>query len=598
MILPQILINGGSVALNLTPTFISATQPSLPLSSYYNTYGLDQDQINSAINTWYDANNDKLIVTITGATDALSFGYKFAEQSASFSSGSDTITTNRTFTISGLTPGSTYKIQIRGYEFANGTGEYGNYMLRENIFISKFARLAKSTATSDLSVQDTSLTKTEEATYGITNNELNNLNLTNPEKESNRSLASLTNLNKDPNIYAVAYKPITHFPIPPSPITSTLYYSFGTTLLLDASTESPGESGGFGFFVNNFANTGYFIQVDSTKRSADIESKRRVKLFRMLNGDKVFVADSQVLPETTLDILMPGKPYKIDVKVKHTGTVAEIEIYVNGFKIFIEDNTPLPPTAEVAMFSSIGTIFFDYIYGYEINDKDYNDPQLYNNYSYEFSTNVLKLSLGNKIFNKNSQKTGTQKDLGSLEDFGKIAREIRKVDVTFSNAPAFPISPSTGINDFVHIIGHKTDNFKSEIYVMNNSGFFTPLSDGNVSLVIYGYNIYKSGSLEYKTEESNEFTKDEPIYFDSDWIQNEENAEELAVWLKNQWSKGYLMAEVKVFGGALISVGDIVTISYPYHSLTTAKKFLVQSVNHSYSDGGLDTTLTCRSLQS
>jgi hypothetical protein len=624
VIASTMLIDGGGGVLDLTPTSITASQPSPPLSAYYNTYGLDQDEINNQINLWYDANNDKLIISISGATQALSFKYRIVQQSENFSSVNDTLTTNRTFTLSGLIPGQTYKIKIQGYQFSNGTGEFGNSLVKENIFISKFERLAKITSTSEeyidnifwqeknsqnttVESQNTTLDSEyidnifwQEKNYqneqveteyidDIFRNSYSSL----PVKNSNKSLASLTNIDKDPNRYAIAYK--TFHEIPPVR-SGVLYYSFGTTLILDGSLESPGESGGFGFFVNNFGSTGYFLQVDSTKRSADINSKRRVRLFKVLSGDKRFVADSQIIPETTIDLIQPGTPYKIDIKVKHTGSLAEIEIYVNGFKIFIEDTSPLTPTSQVAMFSSIGTIFFDYIYGFEIQETNFNDGTLYSAYSGQFSKNSLEFILGNKIFNKNDRVQGSWPQTGRLEDFGKIAREIKKIEVAFSNAPSFPIEPSTGINEFAYVIGHKTDNFKSEIYVVNNSGFFTPLSDGNVSLVIYGYNIYKSGSLEYKDEESNEFTKDEPVYFESEWIQNEENVKSLATWLKTQWAKGYTVVDIRVFGGILISVGDIVTINYSYHGLTTSKKFLVQSVNHFYSDGGLETTLTCRSL--
>lgn len=625
---PIYLVNGGGGAgFDLVVSSIDARQPSLPLSAYYTTYGLDQNAINTQINSWYDSNNDKLTITLNGATEALSFNYRIVQQDADFSSVNDTLTTNRTFTISGLTPGEKYKIRVQGFQFANGTGESGMYTIKENIFISKFERLAKITSTSDTTSSDSSLTETGGRTSGIAENENNNTSSSSsssqnsiestldandlstlrlqaiqeyynplPKKSSNKSLAALTNKSKDPNQYALATRAFHEIPLPTFPIISNLYYSFGTTLILDGSIESPGESGGVGFFVSDFGNSGYFVQVDSTKRSGAIESKRRVRLYRMLGGDKKFIADSQIIPESTIDDIEPGQPYKLDIKVKHTGSTAEIEIYVNGFKIFAEDSSPLTPTNQVAIFSNIGTVYFDYIYGFKITQDEYNDASLYNAYSGQFSKNSLEFILGSKIFNKNDKVNGNWTQIGRLEDFGKIARELRKVDVSFANVPSFPIKPSSGINEFAYVVGHKTDNFKSEVYVINNSGFFTPLSDGNVSLVIYGHNIYKSGSLEYKDEESNAFTKDEPVYFESDWIQNEEDVKRLATWLKTQWAKGSTVVDVRVFGGALISVGDIVTINYPYQGLTTSQKFLVQSVNHSYSDGGLDTTLTCRSL--
>lgn len=594
VISPIFLINGGGGAgLDLVISSIDARQPTLPLSAYYTTYGSDQDTINTQINAWYDQNNDKLIVTLSGASQALSFKYRIVQQNADFSSTTDTLTTNKNFTISGLTPGENYKIRIQGFQFANGTGESGLYTIKENIYISKFERLAKITATADPVTQDTSLTITEKQIFGLLENDISTIK---PEYSSNKSLAALTNSSKNANTYAVAHKVVHNIPLPPSTITNAKYYSFGTTLILDASVESTGESGGIGFFVNDFANTGYFVQVDSTKRSGDINSKRRIKLYRVSGQDKVFIADSQTIPENTIDIIYPGEPYKIDVKVKHTGNVALIDIYVNGFRISAEDENPIQPTNQIAMFSKIGTVFFDYIYGYEINEKDYADENLWNIYTKTFPVSALKFALFDKLFDKKFKPTGIGSKLGEVYDFGKIARELRKIEVSFQNAPAFPIAPSSGINDSVYIVGHKSDNFKSEVFVLNNSGFFTPLSDGNVSLVIYGYNIYKSGSLEYRDLSSNPNTKDEPVYFDATWIQNEEDVKSLSKWLKDQWAKSNLIINFKVFGGILLSVGDIVTINYPYQGLTTSQKFLIQSVNHSYNDGGLDTTLTCRSL--
>lgn len=621
-IAPIMLVNGGGGSgFDLNLTSIDAKQPTLPLSAYYTTYGLDQNAINAQINTWYDSNNDKLVITLYGASQALSFKYRVVQQSANFSSVSDTLTTNRTFTVSGLTPGQRYKIRIQGFQFANGTGESGMYIIKENILISKFERLGKISATSDPAPQDTSTTRTEDITYGIVKPNVTEVTQDKksswatmdaneastrrwqaaqeyykPKYEYNRSLATITNSSKDANTYGVAYKEIHEIPLLSPTSGAPAYYSFGTTLILDASVESTGESGGIGFFVNDFANTGYFIQVDSTKRSGDINSKRRIKLYRVSGQDKVFIADSQTIPENTVDIIYPGEPYKIDVKVKHNGSSALIDIYVNGFRISAEDDTPLNPTNQVAMFSKIGTVFFDYIYGFNITEKDYLEEGLYNIYTSGLAINALKFALLDKVFDTNSKVYEAWPETGKIYDFGKTARELRKIEVSFPNAPAFPIKPSAGINEFVHVVGHKTDNFKSEVYVLNNSGFFTPLSDGNVSLVIYGYNIYRSGSLEYKQESSNEFTKDEPIYFESDWIQNEDDVKRLAAWLKDKWPKSNTVVEVRVFGGILISVGDIVTINYPYQGLTTSQKFLVQSVNHSYGDGGVDTTLTCRSL--
>lgn len=630
---PIILNDASGGSLNLSISNVSVGRPNPPLETFYTTYSFNETLIDAAIASWYDSNKDKVSVSISGPATALSYKYRIVLQSQNFSSVSDTLVTNTTFTISGLTLGATYKLKVQAYQFANGTGEFGNSFVVENIVIAGAERAANITTTAEYvdailrlpqnispninqfdlykdSFEESQLNrnfKTSEQEFAEEMEKFSKLqdigfkaaaqkydNLF--KKSVNKSLLNLYNQSKDPNIYTIAYKVFHEIPISID-IYNANYYSFGTTLLLDSSVEGTGEVGGIGFFVSALGNNGYFLQVDSTKRSGDIDSKRRVRLFKVINGSKKFVPDTQSIPETTIDIIVPNEPYKIDIKVKYAGdgSYADIFIYVNGFEIAVKDTSPIYPTNTVALFSSIGNIYFDYVYGFKITEDEYNSNSLYNIYAGQFSKNSLKFILGNKIFNKNDLVSGSWEQLGRMEDFGKIAREIKKIEVDFDN-PSIPIAPTVGINDDAYIIGHKTDNFKSELYVMNNSGFFVPLSDGNVSLMIYGYSIYSSGNHTYEEKESNQYTKDEPIYFESSWIQEEEDIKKLASWLKNQWSKGYVVINASIFGGALLSVGDIITINYPYQGLTTSQKFLIQSVNQSFSDGGMSTNITCRSL--
>ena len=54
---------------------------------------------------------------------------------------------------------------------------------------------------------------------------------------------------------------------------------------------------------------------------------------------------------------------------------------------------------------------------------------------------------------------------------------------------------------------------------------------------------------------------------------------------------------MSVFGNPILSIGDIVTIKYPYEGLdgTAAKKFIITNITQSF-DQGLETTILCRSL--
>jgi hypothetical protein len=50
-----------------------------------------------------------------------------------------------------------------------------------------------------------------------------------------------------------------------------------------------------------------------------------------------------------------------------------------------------------------------------------------------------------------------------------------------------------------------------------------------------------------------------------------------------------------VFGNPLLSVGDIITVKYPYQKLTGNEKIIITSISQEYLDG-LTTTITGRTI--
>jgi hypothetical protein len=154
------------------------------------------------------------------------------------------------------------------------------------------------------------------------------------------------------------------------------------------------------------------------------------------------------------------------------------------------------------------------------------------------------------------------------------------------------------MNKFAKILGSKISNFGGEAYVLNNSSYTIPLADGGSSnFYIYGNTLGQSGQLEYSTDESAEYANKEPIIFDSKWIQTLRDAESLANWIKNTVLNRGKVVKISIFGNPLITVGDIVSIKYPYNGfpLNNTEKLIVTNVNQSYSEG-LETTISCRTL--
>ena len=152
------------------------------------------------------------------------------------------------------------------------------------------------------------------------------------------------------------------------------------------------------------------------------------------------------------------------------------------------------------------------------------------------------------------------------------------------------------MNKFAKVLGSKVSNFGGEAYVLNNTSSTIPLSDGGSSnFYIYGNTIGQSGTLEYSTDDSADYANKEPVIFESKWLQALADVESLAKWIKNKVINRGKVITINVFGNPIISVGDIVTIKYPYQGLAGTEKLIVTNVSQSYSQG-LETSIVCRTL--
>lgn len=411
---------------------------------------------------------------------------------------------------------------------------------------------------------------------------------------SARSLFCITNNSISKTDYSIAYKALQSLPTNGT----DQYYSFGTTLFMENNMNDPIAGGAFGFFMSQNASSGYIVKIDTSAKSSAISSKQELSILKVQNNTIKPLDDSQT-EEVKLSGVFGGDAYRMDIRVKSTDDVNVITIYVNGYMIEVTDtktaeNSILSPTNIVAMISTTGTTKFDYVYGIKTTLNQYNEKYTYNLYGGRFSTNSLKFLYGERVL---SQASSTEPVNGQVEEFGIVAREIRKVDIKYSSRPSYPLWPSTGANQFATVIGSQTTPFSAEAYVLNNSGTYVPLDDGDkYSFYVGGKSISRSGVLEYVDDSSNEFTSEEPVIFSSQWLQNNSDVISLAKWIKTQWAKKQMVSSLEMFGNPLISVGDVISIKYDYHGLDgTSQKFIVTNVDHSYSEG-LSTSVVCRTL--
>lgn len=396
--------------------------------------------------------------------------------------------------------------------------------------------------------------------------------------------------------------------VPIIPTTDPKYYAFGTTMFFDSMIEKTKQSAGFGFFLNETGTTGYFVQIETTETAAS-ENKREVRILKVVGNDVRNLTDTQKNTVTSLNGVYGGRSYKIDIKVKVRGGTVTINVYINGFKVTaidsngtyeVEDKTLVNkiilPKKQIGVIAKQGEAIFDYVYATNLQATQYDNSEYVKDiYNGLLSNDFLEVGFGDIIYNQSLEEDNIASP-DALDEFGTTVREIRKANLKFNSAPAFPISFSTGLNKSVKILGEKRSSFGGEVYVLNNSSALTPLNDQeSASFYIYGNTLAPSGILEYDTDEIPEYVNQEPVIFQSEWLQNLSDVEALGQWIKSNIINKGKTVSMEIFGNPLISVGDIVTIKYTYQGLAGTEKFIVTSVQNTYEEG-LSTNIVCRTL--
>jgi hypothetical protein len=393
--------------------------------------------------------------------------------------------------------------------------------------------------------------------------------------------------------------------------TTSSYYAFGTTMFFKPVLEDLKQSAGIGFFIKNGSggSTGYYVQIRTTSTAA-AQGGNEFKFLKVYNGGITALEDSQAVSDAAkLTAVYSGSAYKIDVYVKVSTNRVDLIGYVNGFKITASDtgtkatvagNTitvaKLPVTKNIGLYSRRGTCSFDYVYAIPITKEQYDSAELFNVYQKQFANTVVSNAYGDVFVTGLEKVENTQN--GYIEEFGPVAREIRSIKVRYDATPAYPKYPTTGVNKGVSVIASNLSTFTGEMYVLNNSGTYIPLDDATgTSFAIIGNSIVQSSPLTYTEETSDPYSPEEAVSFDSQWIQKADDAKNLYDWITKQWKNKQMVIKVRTFANPLISVGDVISVNYPFNNLDGTQKFVITNVDQTW-DGGLSTDITARSIYS
>lgn len=601
-------INGNGLPLD-APSIPTATNPAnfkIPyVSIQYN-----------------EAGTQATLTIYSPPTAAGSYGGELASPSG-FATPSKTIATNTsTAVINGLTPGQSLLLRLRAYSSANQSGQYGEYYY-DWITPPKPTNVGSTTSTTTTTKIPPSsagdkwwqvekggvapnsnpnpLAETDkESSINVLNNQTQDRGVSYATVENRvvqTSLFKISVPDADKKVFSLVTKNT-------NISTSSQYYTFGTSLFFQSDINNVEGSGGIGFFVSNNGMNGYYVLIQTTSNLSSASDKE-VKIIKVVDGKRIVLNDSQKgATSKTLTGILGGISYKVDVNVKTTSTSRVIDVYINNFKISATDTTTnsniptetiLPITSSIAMFSSTGTASFDYIYASPLTEAQYEEGIMGNIYEGKYGIKTLTFLYGDKII---GDKIISPSQAAFLEEFGTVARELRRVKVKYEARPADPIFTSVGINKYISVLGERLTSFGAEIYVINNAGTFVPLDDSNLySFSVVGNYVVTTGQHEYVSNELSETTVAEPVIFESAWIQSEADAKNLTSWIETQWSKQQQIVNMNVFSNPLISVGDVVVINHPKNGLDGTQKFVVTKVNNQFKEG-LETAITARSIYS
>jgi hypothetical protein len=486
--------------------------------------------------------------------------------------------------MSSLSTNKTYYVKIRGHSLTGGSGSASYYQYFSFKVPSITDDVIKQTQSAD--EPDKSGEASDVVSIAL-----------NKEVFISKSLLTISTEAKNANTLSCAVKNTGIDVAGAAPA----YYAFGTTLFFDAKNSTSNQAGGMGFFVNGASDTGYFISIKTSESAASQGDE--FKILKVKGGVIQKLNDNQSL-KTNKNVgqqvgIISGTSYKIDVKVKVVSNKVTITCFINGFKVVASDTTAgkeliLPRTANVSLFANLGTIHFDYVYAMPIKESVYNMQGMDTIYNQHISA-TAEIAYGD-VFATGVPAVESNSTTKYVEEFGPIAREIRYVKKRYERTPSYPKFTFQNLNKGVNVLASKLSSFDAELYLLNASGVSTTVSSNSgTQISVVGNNLVKSDQIVYVDEDNDKFGVQEPITFESYWIQKISDAKNLSDFIKTQWSKNPRVVSLSVFGNPMISVSDIVSISYAYHGLEGTEKFIVTDVNHVWNEG-LETTIKARSI--
>jgi hypothetical protein len=465
-------------------------------------------------------------------------------------------------------------------------------------------------------------TKGRQRNYGSTNSPCSGIKL----NKGQSSVTISSPKNSDMADYTYLYR---------GNAINTGFWYLGTRLKVN-KTSHKDKCGGIFFNADTALGAGYFVEVMATANmNGKMRHTRNEVIFysqksdgskKVFGGEKVVMKDksknnkkdAKTKTDVGAEMAVPMDRWiDIDIWFSVVGGDDHIQIWANGSFLF-EAVVPSGSGWQHSRVERSGlyvrghsSLDFDYFYGinnlgvdpvdgesyFDRIEGAYRGNQAIADWTYEVRKVRRKIR---KKWTKVKQKYNQR----FYDEFGPMVHEIREFKVKFtSDTPVlqsrlyFSNHTQVVCPEYVGDISGAhflLANIDRRDAVVSGDDEVTAMGNGTINhkLFVYGRPVIQKDvqTIEKNDEWAQRRRGIIEVEYDSNWIQNETEANNFADWLTTHWSTSDSKVEAEVFGNPLIELGDVVSLTYKN---MTNVKFYVIGVANTY-DNGLTTNLTLR----
>lgn len=390
------------------------------------------------------------------------------------------------------------------------------------------------------------------------------------------------------------------------------FFYYGTKMRFVKEAGRTIQQAGIVIHNQNANESGYFFEITPSRllSAKDRKSRQEFIAYSRVDGKDRRLGTAAVAIGENID-------YELDVQYTNVPNSSNhrLKAWINGRIVFDEVITESakrnPPTGKFGMFTRGKTkANFEYLYAVRKPSRDLPDD-------FSFFDKVRSGYYGDswmrewtfrwkEVYSRRARRWGKEWmriNESFMDDFGPYVHEIREFDVKFDPNPCLH-SRVYNTNDWGSVVlDYRSDPFGAKFTIANTSrnnvvlngedtlSFAGTGQSVNQVLTVFGraLTVAEAETVEAKNDKEIRIRGKIEAEISSPWIQSKAMAQDIADWLKANWSAKPRRITLEVFGNPLIELGDLVNVEYDEKHINGT--FVVIGITHEF-DNGLTTKIT------